>query len=64
MKRDEALNLLNVYCSKGFRFPEHDLVIKVPSLEYKDLKEKYIINEYTFKYLLCIAYGLTEKSEQ
>jgi len=73
MEKKEAFKLLNSWLRRGFDFPEHDLVIKVPNLKMDELptqddfdnwywKERAVIDEYTFKYLLCVAYDLTDKN--
>jgi hypothetical protein len=75
MNKEQALELLDIWASKGMPFPEHELVIKVPNLKMDEIpskddfdnwywKERTVIEEYTFKYLLCVAYDLTENPKE
>lgn len=56
--KEEALDMLDKWLETATTFPKHDLVFKTLNANSELGSVETLINEYSFKYLLCVAYDL------
>ena len=53
--KEEALEILNSHALSHFHFPIFDKVVS--SMTYVENGD-YVFQQYTFRYLICVAYDL------
>ena len=57
LTKEQALQILQNYAGDKFIFPVYDQVI---CQKESRTGQNVVLTEYTFRFCLCVAYGLTE----